>query len=630
MRSPGLHSPSRLGARILVAAALMVASGAVLGPAATSDATVPPAGLTPDVLPVGGAVPAVGIDQGAGLVWAAVATGGSPDSVTEFSEASQSVTATFTVPAVVNGLAVDQQTGTVWVSSAGTGKNARQVLTEITESSGATTSVDLTAASDGGHLIGVAADPSSAKIFALTSNGRLIEVPEATPAHFTVVSMATVAQPGAFAVDPADGRIWITSLASDSVSAFTETGARAGGLPSAIGVGARPGSIAIDQDAGLVWVGNLDAGTLTEIRESDAAVLARAIKVGSGLSAVAVAPDQAHPAKGIVWTAGNFLPFTFDEFSEGSTPVRLTASGPADPAGLPEAIAVDPANGQLYEGTSEGLSPFLPSVPALDPSQLSWWTNVPSVDAGLAPPTIYFPPPTFSMSGAPSWLRLDRITGNLHGLPPKTGTFSFTVTARNTLGQNGSAQFTITVGTAPVFKSPTSVTFIAGIKSRFHMIATGVPKPFLQLGGPSTLPSGLTFGSSGLLSGIPAAGTEGKYFFFASATNDPTNTIIVIQQFTLTVARGRAPRFTAPSAKRVTLRAGHHAVLTIKTSGLPVAKVTLKGKLPRGLSTRKSSPGTAVIAGIPARTAAGHTFRVKVTAANGVGHVTETLAITIS
>ncbi|HET9899198.1 MAG TPA: putative Ig domain-containing protein [Streptosporangiaceae bacterium] len=635
MRSNGLNQSRSCSwrgqcSRILAVAALLAVPAAMSGPGARGEAAVPAAaGLAPFVLPVGGAVTSVGIDQAEGLVWAAVTTGGSSDSVTEFSEASQSVTATFTVPAVVSALAVDQRGGTVWVSSAGTGKNARQVLTEITESPGTTTSVDLTQAAGGGRLIGVAADPSSAEVFALISNGRLIAVPEAHPAQFSLVATATVAQPGAFAIDPADGRIWITSLASTTVSAFTESGAKAKNLPAAISVGAGPGSIAIDPDAGLVWVGNLKAGTLTEIRESDGKLPAPAINVGKGLAVVAVAPDQAQPGKGIVWTAGNFLPFTFDEFSEASTTVRLTASGPADPGGLPKAMAIDSANGQLYEGTSEGLSPFLPSSPVLDDSQLFWWTNVSSADSGLAPAAITFPPPTFSLSGAPSWLRLDKITGNLHGVPAKTGTFSFTVTGRNTLGQTSSARFTITAGTAPVFKSPTSATFVAGIKSRFRMTATGVPEPVLQLGGPSTLPSGLTFSGSGLISGIPAAGTEGKYLFFASATNDPTNGIIVIQQFTLTVARGHVPRFTAPARKRIRLRAGHHAVVTIKASGFPVAKVMLKGKLPHGLSIRKSRAGTAVIAGVPARTAAGHAFRIRATAANGVGHATETLVLMI-
>ncbi len=586
-------------------------------------------GLGPEVVSVGGAVPAVGIDEKAGLVWAAVTTGGASDSVTEFSEASQSVVATFTAPPGVDALAVDQQAGLVWAGSGGTGSHALQALTEIAESSGTVTSVDLTAAGAGGRLIGVAVDPGSARVFVLFSNGRLIGVPEATPGEPSVLSTATVAQPGGFAVDPAGSRIWITSLASDSVSAFTESGARAGGVPASIGTGAGPGSIAVDPDAGLVWVGNLDAGTLTEIRESTGAVLAPAISVGKGLAAVAVAPDQAHPDQGIVWTAGSFLPFTFDEFSEAATPARLTASGPADPAGVPEAIAIDPANGQLYEGTSEGLSPFLPLQPTLlAQDDLLFWTNEPALDSDPATTSVYFPPPIFSISGAPSWLRFDRFSGVFHGVPPAPGKFSFTITARDTLGLHGSAKTTITVISAPVFTSPTSVTFFASHRSRFQITAPGVPAPTFVIGGP-TLPTGLTFVSSGLLSGTPAAGTEGTYQFFVGANNDPLGPVNVIQPLALHVVRGHAPAFISPAGKQVRLRVGHRASVVFRASGVPAAKVTIRGKLPPGLVAKKGRHGAVVLSGSPELSDAGHEYRLRLTASNVIGHVTETLVITI-
>jgi hypothetical protein len=375
-------------------------------------------------------------------------------------------------------------------------------------------------------------------------------------------------------------------------------------------------------------VANLAAGTLTEISERAGTVLAPAIKAGSGLAAVAVSPDQARPRRGIVWTVGSFLPFTFREFSEADTPARLTAAGPADVAGVPYTLAVDAVNGQVYEGTSEGLSPFLPTPPVLTATDLFWWTNVPSADSAPATPAVFFPPPRFSIAGAPSWVHVDPISGTLHGLPGKTGKFSFTVFARNTLGLGSAARFTVTVGVAPVFRSPPSATFVAGLKSAFQMVVTGVPKPAVQLPGPGTLPAGLTFTSAGLLSGTPAAGTEGTYQFFAAASNDPTLAIVVVQQFTLTVVRGRAPTFISPAHAR--LRAGEHAVVTIRTSGVPVPKVKVTGRLPRGLAVRPGKPGTAVIAGRPARSDAHHRFRIKTTAVNGLGHVTRTLVITVS
>lgn len=626
---------SLLAAGVL-AAFLMPVVGARPGPesvavaAAPGDAGLPvPRGLARDAIPIGGAVQAVGVDQGTGLVWAAAASGGSEDSVTGFSEATQSVTATISVPSGADALAVDQQSGLVWVTSGGTGSHASQILTEITESSGATASVNLTPASAGGRLIGVVADPGAAKVFALTSSGRLIEVPEVTPARFSVVATATVAQPGALAIDAADGRIWITSLAGDSVSAFTESGTRVGGLPSAVGVGAGPGAIAVDPDAGLVWVGNLDAGTLTEISGSTGVVLAKAISAGKGLAAVAVAPNPAHPDKGIVWTAGSFLPFTFDEFSEASTPAKLTASGPADPAGVPVAIAVDSADGQLYEGTSEGLSPFLPTPLAVSlPDSLIFWTNEPALDSVAATATALFPPPIFSISAGPSWLRIDKFSGVFHGVPPVPGKFHFTIEVRNTLGQHSSAAAPLAVNTAPVFTSPTSVTFLAGLRSRFQVAATGVPAPTFDIGGP-TLPTGLTFTSTGLLSGTPAAGTEGNYQFFVGANNDPLGPVNVVQSLALHIVAGHAPKLVSPAGKRVRLRAGHHGVVTIRATGVPAAKVTIKGKLPPGLKARHGLHGAIVIAGVPKAADAGHDFRIKVTASNIIGRVTETLVIAI-
>jgi large repetitive protein len=260
--------------------------------------------------------------------------------------------------------------------------------------------------------------------------------------------------------------------------------------------------------------------------------------------------------------------------------------------------------------------------------QLLFWTNESALDSEPATESVYFPPPVYSISGAPDWMRFDRFTGVFHGVPPRPGKFSFTITARDTLGLHSSAKTTVTVITAPVFTSPGSATFFAGRKSRFRVTATGVPAPAFDIGGPA-LPGGLTFTSGGLLSGRPAAGTEGTYQFFVGANNDPLGPVNVVQALALHIVRGHAPKFTAPASKRIRLRAGHHATVTIRASGVPAALVTIKGKLPRGLVAKKSRHGAVVISGSPAGSAAGHDFLVRVTASNIIGHVTETLVIAI-
>jgi DNA-binding beta-propeller fold protein YncE len=591
-----------------------------------AGATVRP---EPAVEPVGGAVPAVTVDQSSGLAWAAVSTGGPSDQVVEVSETSQAVLATIPVPAGADAIAVSpgasQGTGTVWVASAG----GRQFVSELSESGSVLARLNLTKATAGARLVGIASDPVTARVFALAANGTLIAIPAAAPLTYQVIATGTARQAAALAVDPAEARIWVTDQKTGSVSAFSETGRPVTGLPARIATGTDPDSIAIDQYAKTVWVANTGSGTLTEIDAATGAVIVKAIKVGDGLTAVAVAADAARPSSGLVWTVTSDLPFTFDEFSEASRPAKLVASGPADPAGVPYAIAADTGNGQLYEGTSTGLSPFVPSPPELSLTTLYWWTNDPSADSAPATPQVFFPPPEFSMSGAPRWLTLNPVSGELQGQPPGTGTFSFTVTARDTLGLASSAGFTINAGVAPVFTSAPAVTFAAGIKSRYRIVATGVPTPTLRIPGPISLPHGLRFQRNGLLSGRPAAGTEGTYQYFVVATNDPTLAVNIVQYFVLTIRHGVAPKITSPA--KVTVLAGRRAVITIRTRGFPAAHVTLAGRLPAGLKLTAGKPGTAVITGRPAGSDAHHHYKLTVTASNGIKpQATQTLLITVS
>jgi hypothetical protein len=64
-------------------------------------------------------------------------------------------------------------------------------------------------------------------------------------------------------------------------------------------------------------------------------------------------------------------------------------------------------------------------------------------------------------------------------------------------------------GAPTAFASADKVTFVIDLNNSFNVIANGLPAPTYSLSG--TLPSGLTFSSTGVLSGTPAAGTEGTY-----------------------------------------------------------------------------------------------------------------------
>ncbi|MFO1495490.1 MAG: C25 family cysteine peptidase [Lysobacterales bacterium] len=85
---------------------------------------------------------------------------------------------------------------------------------------------------------------------------------------------------------------------------------------------------------------------------------------------------------------------------------------------------------------------------------------------------------------------------------------------------------------APVFTSPNNVTFSINGYMVFNVTATGAPTVSYSVSG--TLPTGVSFnGTTGLLSGTPAANTAGTYPLVFTATNGvaPNAT----QNFTLTV-----------------------------------------------------------------------------------------------
>lgn len=91
--------------------------------------------------------------------------------------------------------------------------------------------------------------------------------------------------------------------------------------------------------------------------------------------------------------------------------------------------------------------------------------------------------------------------------------------------------FTSVTNTAPTITSGNAATFTVGTAGSFQVSANGSPAPTFSETG--TLPSGVTFSAAGLLSGTPAAGTQGSYPITITATNGiaPDAT----QSFTLTV-----------------------------------------------------------------------------------------------
>src|SRR5262249_36219287 len=131
------------------------------------------------------------------------------------------------------------------------------------------------------------------------------------------------------------------------------------------------------------------------------------------------------------------------------------------------------------------------------------------------------PAPTISATGVlPSGVAFNSVTGVLSGTPVvgTGGTYAVTFTASNGVLPNATQNFTLTVNQAPAITSASSTTFTVGTPGGFTVTATGFPAPTLSESG--ALPSGVTFNAAtGVLSGTPAAGTNGTYPITFTAGN---------------------------------------------------------------------------------------------------------------
>jgi hypothetical protein len=141
------------------------------------------------------------------------------------------------------------------------------------------------------------------------------------------------------------------------------------------------------------------------------------------------------------------------------------------------------------------------------------------------------PAPTFSESGSlPSGVTLAP-SGVLAGTPAAAsgGAYPITLSATSAAGSATQA-FMLTVDQAPAITSSAAATFAVHVAGSFSVSATGTPAPTFSETG--ALPSGVSLGSTGLLSGTP--GSAGSYPITISATNGVGGG--ATQSFTLTVS----------------------------------------------------------------------------------------------
>jgi large repetitive protein len=207
-------------------------------------------------------------------------------------------------------------------------------------------------------------------------------------------------------------------------------------------------------------------------------------------------------------------------------------------------------------------------------------------------------------------------TATISGTPDSTGIFNVTLAANNPLFGQISQSFTLEVvaATPPLFVTAASTSFVARESGSFAIGTAGFPYPVITESG--ALPLGVSLVSNGnrgaLLTGSPAAGTQGVYDITLTASNGLGNPIS--QSFVLTVAAAT----TITSANSTSFIAGQGGSFTFTTAGMPVGTLSNLSALPAGVTFVNNGDGTATLSGTPAA-GTGGVYPLMITATNGVG-----------
>jgi YVTN family beta-propeller protein len=492
-------------------------------------------------------------------------------------------------------VAVDESTDTAWVAD---------YSGSVTEINGATNTIADALALPVSHVDAIAVDPATNTVY---TGGRSAEIYVIDGAAATLA--ATIKTPyviSGVAADPVAGVVYATSPGATwaidaSTNTITDTLTRGG---ASVAVAATPGS-AYEAGAsgyGLWLLTPSAANAMSPVINSQTDAIFSTGTAGSAtiqasaLPAATFSESGALPA-GLTFSSDGTISGTPAAGTGGFYPVTITAdNGVAPDFSQSFGVAVD----QPIVITSASHATF----------QVGDVSSFTFASSG-------YPTPSYQVTGTlPAGVTLLWSQANgwqLTGSPMigSGGVYPLTIHALDGNGGDITQSFTLTVLEPPLFTSKATAVFRAGHSGAFTVSADGYPAPSFTATG--TVPSWAKLAVGGVLRAAPPAHAGGAYHFTISARNGIGSA--VTQAVTLEV--DQPPAIT--SARRATFRAGHRSTFRFRSTGFPDAKLSERGHLPSGVRFVRERNGTAILTGKAARGAKGRTYKITITAANGVG-----------
>ncbi|PXV59883.1 Putative Ig domain-containing protein [Dyella jiangningensis] len=191
-------------------------------------------------------------------------------------------------------------------------------------------------------------------------------------------------------------------------------------------------------------------------------------------------------------------------------------------------------------------------------------------------------------------------TGLLAGTPTAGGSFSFTVTARDSAGFGGSQAYSTTIGAPSMAVSPANLPAMTAESSYAQTLsATGGTAPYTFVISAGALPAGLSLSPAGVLSGTPTV--SGTFNVTVLATDSSTGTgapFSATRSYALIV---NAPGITVSPGALSAVQTGvaFHQQLSASGGNGSYTFTVSAGSLPTGLSLSSSGAltGTPTAAG---------------------------------